>query len=163
QKFHHCFAIARIQIPCGLVCQQNGRLPSQRASDGHALLLTAWELRRIVPQALRHPDPLQRFHDSLFSFGGGHSLPVGQRQFHVLVNREIPNKVEALEDEPYFLIADAGPLGEVQVFDWLAVQLVTSGGGSVEQSDDGKQCRLPATRWARHGYILALAYRKVYA
>ena len=119
KKFHHGFAVARIQISGGLVRQQDRGFPRQRASHSHALLLAAGKLRRIMPEPVRHSDALQRFHHSLLAVGGGHSLPVGQRQFHVLVNREIADQVETLKDETDFLVANARPLGEIQIFDRL--------------------------------------------
>jgi hypothetical protein len=41
---------------------------------------------------------LQCVGDALLALGGRHAA-VGERQFHVLVDREIANQVERLEDE----------------------------------------------------------------
>src|SRR5438093_8480375 len=41
EQVHHRFAAARIEVSSGLVCEQDERLASHRAGDGHALLLTA--------------------------------------------------------------------------------------------------------------------------
>ena len=64
---------------------------------------------------------------------------IGQRQLDVLVHREIADEVEALEDESDFPVANARPIGEIQVRDRLAVQFVVARGRRVEQADDGEQ------------------------
>src|ERR1035441_8591811 len=111
-----------IQISSRLVGQQDGRLSSQRTRHGDALLLTTGKLRRIVPDTVRHSDALQRLHDPRLPVGRRHSLPVRERQFDVLVHREITNQVETLKDEPDLLVADAGTLGKIEVLYCLAVQ-----------------------------------------
>ena len=136
QQFHDRLTISRIQVSGRLVREQDGGFPRQRARHGYTLLLTSGELRRIVPDAMRHAHALQRFHDPLLALGRRHPLPVRQRQFDVLVDREIPNQVETLEDESDLLVADAGPLGKIQVLHRLVVQHVAASGGSVEQADD---------------------------
>ncbi len=46
QQAHHGLAIGRIQVPGGLVGEQDQGIAAQRARHGDALLLTAGELRR---------------------------------------------------------------------------------------------------------------------
>ena len=124
QQLHHRFAVARVEVSGRLVGQQDRRLPAQRARHGDALLLTARELRRIVPHAMRHADAFQRLHHPRLAIRRWHPLPIGQRQFDVLINRQIANQIETLEDETDLLIANARSFGEIQVLDRPAVQLV---------------------------------------
>jgi hypothetical protein len=44
EQLHHRFAIARIKIARGFVCQQNGRPARESPGDSHPLLLAAGEL-----------------------------------------------------------------------------------------------------------------------
>ena len=68
-----------------------------------------------MPHAVRHADPLQRFHHPLLAFRRRHLLPVGQWQLDVFVDGEIANQIETLEDEPDLLVANARALREVEV------------------------------------------------
>ena len=61
QQVHDRFAVGRIQVSGGLVRQQNQRIAAQRARHGHALLLAARKLRRVVLHAVRHAHALQSF------------------------------------------------------------------------------------------------------
>jgi len=101
-----------------------------------------------MPNAMRHPHAFQRLHDTPFSLGARHALPVGQRQFDILINREIANQVETLEDESDLLVADARPLGEIQVLYRFVVQKIAAACGSVEESNNREQRGLSAARWS---------------
>ena len=114
QQIHDGFAIGGVQVTGRLIRQQDQRIAAQRARHGHALLLTARELRRdsascgaTSPRARAHPAPAacapRRRHAA-----------ISQRQFHVLVDREIADQVECLEDEADLAVADARPLGKLQ-------------------------------------------------
>ena len=116
-----------------------------------------------MPHPVRHADALERFHHALLAVGRRHLLPVGERQFDVLVHREIADQVETLEDESDLLVADARALCEVQVLDRLAVQQVAPVGGRVQQADDREQRGLAAARRARHGHVLAFVDGQVHA
>src|SRR5260370_1181242 len=60
QQFHHRFTVFRVEVSGRLVGHQNQWITHQSASHGDTLLLTAGELRRIVPQSVRHTDTFQR-------------------------------------------------------------------------------------------------------
>src|SRR5262249_9466706 len=83
------------------------RGPAASAGPRHALLLTAGELAGQVLPAVGHPHPLERTLHSPLPLGRGHPT-VGERQLHVLEDREVPDEVEALEDEADLAIADPG-------------------------------------------------------
>ena len=114
QQVHHRFAVLRIQVSGRLVGQQDRRIAGQRARHGHALLLTAGELRGIVLHAVRHAHALQRFLHALLALRRRHAA-IGERQLDVLVNGEIADQIESLEDEADFAIADARALGELKI------------------------------------------------
>ncbi len=96
-----------------------------------------------------------------FLFNRRHAGAVGERQLNVLVDGEVADEVEALEDEADFLIADARALGEIQVFDGVAVEQILTARGRIEQADDGEQRRLAAAGRAGHGDVLAFGYGEV--
>ena len=108
-RFHDSLAIGGIQVPGGLVGQQDGRIAAERARHRHALLLTARKLRRIVLDAVRHSDALQCVVHPLLAFGRGHPA-IGQRQLHVFVDGEIANQIERLENESDLPVADTRAL-----------------------------------------------------
>ena len=85
-----------------------------------------------------------------------HPGTVGERQLDVFVNREIADQIEALEDEADLLVADARPLGEIQVLRRVAVQRIAAAGGRIEQPDDRQQRRFAAARRAGDGDVFAL-------
>src|SRR5688572_12250590 len=60
QEVHHRLAVPRVEVPGGLVGEQDRGLARERAGDGHALLLAAGELRRVVVHSVRHADALKR-------------------------------------------------------------------------------------------------------
>jgi hypothetical protein len=103
QQLHHAPAVARVQVPRGLVGEDDGRVAHHRARHRHALLLAARELRRVVPLPVAHPHPLQRRRHAPTPLGAGERVlarAVRERQLHVLVHREVADQVERLEDEP---------------------------------------------------------------
>ena len=89
----------------------------QCARHGHALLLTTGELRGIVPDAMRHAHALQRLITRALPLRGRHLLAIRERQFDILIHRQIANQVEALEDESDLLIADARRSAEIKILD----------------------------------------------
>src|SRR6266567_6567772 len=161
QQFHDCLAVPRIQVSRGLVGQQDGRLPAERARHGDTLLLAAGELRGIVPDAVSHSDTLESFHHALLALGSRHLLSVRQRKLDVLIHGQIADQVEALENESDLLVTNARAFGKIKIFDGLVIQRVPPFGGCIQESDDREQCRLAASRWTRHGDVLSLSNGKM--
>ena len=60
QKSQHVLGRLTIQIAGGLVAHQKRRIGNDGAGDGHALLLAAGQLARLVRTALGQADQLQR-------------------------------------------------------------------------------------------------------
>src|SRR5580700_2319409 len=152
QQFHDGFAIFRVQVSSRLVSHQDERIAYQRASHGHTLLLTARELRRIVPQPVRHANALERVLHFLLALRGARTA-VCQGQFDVLVDCEVADQVERLEDEPDLAIANPRALADRQLADGLSVQHVTSICRGVEQPQDREQCRLAAAGRTSDGNV----------
>jgi len=112
--------------------------------------------------AMRHPDLLERLGGSLPALGSLQAA-VGQRKFHVFVNREVTDQVEALEDETDLPIPNAGPLGMAELGRGVTVERVVPIGWAVQQAQDRKQSRLTAAGRAGNRHVLAPADLEVYA
>src|SRR6266478_8814945 len=82
---------------------------------------------------------------------------VSQRQFDVLPDRQIPYKVEALENEADLAVAEARALGMVELCHRLAAQYVTAARGRIEQAKNGEQGGFAATRRPGDGHVIAVA------
>src|SRR5450631_1241091 len=132
-------------------------MTTQSSGDGNSLLLSARELRGIMADAMRHTYALEGFNDPCLAVCRWHLLPVGQRQFDILIDCEITNEIEALKDEPDFLIANARARGEIQVLDRVTIQLVLPGGWSIQQANDREQRGFAASRGSGHGHVLSLS------
>ena len=145
KQIHDLLAILRIEVSSRLIGEQNGRIAGQSAGHRDALLLTAGELRRVVLDAVRHADALQRFMNLLLALRRAHAA-IGERELDVFVDIQIADEVEGLENEADLAVADARALGELEALDGLAVEDLSSGGGRVEETQDGQQRRFPAAR-----------------
>src|SRR5262245_32095432 len=64
---HHLDARARVEVARGFIGQQQRWLVDERAGDGHALLLSARELIRVVIQPAAESDGFERCRRSPFS------------------------------------------------------------------------------------------------
>src|SRR5205085_5052435 len=101
------FRCPGVEISRRLVGQEDRRIRHQRAGDGHALLLSARELRRIVVLAARESDALQRAaRRAVPLLRRPAEFAVEQRQLDVLERRSSSEKVEALKDKSDLRVAD---------------------------------------------------------
>src|SRR5271155_1152360 len=154
EKFHDGFAVLGVQVTSRLVGHQDERIADQSAGHGDTLLLTAGELRRVVPEAVGHADAFEGVLDLLLALGGARAA-IGQRQLDVFVDGEVADEVERLEDEADFAVADAGALADGELADWLAVQHVAAVARGIEQSKNREQRRLAAARRPSDGNVRA--------
>ena len=92
-----------VELPCGLVGQQDRVAGGEGAGDRHALLLAARELVREVLVPVAEPDLVERRGGDLPVVAAG---DVGA-ELHVLERRQRREEVERLEDEGHRLAAEA--------------------------------------------------------
>ena len=83
--------------------------------------------------------------------------PIGERQFHVLVHREIADQVERLENEADFAIADARALAIFRSSPACRSGYMLPSARRIEQAQDRQQSGLAAAGRPRDRNILALA------
>src|SRR3989441_139101 len=159
---HDLLARRRVEVPSGLVGEQDARLVHERPGDRHPLPLPPRQLVRLVHHAVAEPHALQRPRGLLAACLRRHAR-VDQRQLHVVERGGARQQVERLEDEPDFLVADARQLVVGEVAHLLAVEPVLARGGSVEAADEVHEGRLPRSRRAHHGHVLVLADLEAHA
>src|SRR4051794_9318953 len=124
QQFHHGFAVARIEVPGGLVREEDRRTAAESTGYSDSLLLTARKLRRIVTDAMCHAHAFQRFHHSRFALPRRHLGAIREWQLNVLVNREIADQIETLEDEPDLLVTNSRTVRQIKILDRVAVEKI---------------------------------------
>src|SRR5205085_4821464 len=103
--------------------------------NSDTLLLTTGELARQVLRAMGHADAFERFGGPFLSVRRTHSA-IRQRQFNVLVNREIADQVKALKNETDFTISNPRSLGKRKVLDRMVIENVLTICRRIEQTED---------------------------
>jgi hypothetical protein len=144
----------RIQVPGGLVRQDQPRLPGEGSRDGHALLLPPRELGGHVLHARAEPDQVQGLLD------GGSALaapqpPVPQRDVHVVEDVQIGDQVERLKDEPDLRVADPAHLDVAQAAHVNAVQVIPALLEGIQEPRDVQEGGLAGSRGSHDGDELA--------
>ena len=91
-----------------------------------------------MAHAVCHADLLESLLHALLALGSAKAT-IGQRQFYILLDREVADEIEALEDEADLTVADAGPLGKAQICDRMAVQGIASARRCIQQPQDREQ------------------------
>ena len=124
-----------IEVAGGFVGQDERRPRDDGARDGHALLLAARELARVVLVAVGEADEAERVGNTLVAFRGGERVQE-ERQFHVLVRGQHRHQVVELEDVAHVRAAPRGEAVAAEVTDVLAADLDGAAGGAV---DSGKE------------------------
>ena len=102
EKSDHDFFVGFVEVPGGLIGQDQLRLIDQRPRNRHALLLSAGKLRRQMRQAVAQSHALQRFRGLPFVRDTVKIL----RQHHVFERVQIGHQVKLLKHE-----ADLSPRG----------------------------------------------------
>src|SRR6185369_3682489 len=118
-------------------------------------LLTAGELARQVLRAMRHADALECIRNALLSLARAHAA-IRQRQFNVLVDREVADQVEALEDETNFAVSDPGALRKRKVLYRMTVEDVLTVARCIQQAQNREQSGFAAARRSGDGNVFTL-------
>ncbi len=157
EQLHDAARHVRVEIAGGLIRQQQPRRPGERAGDGHALLLAARQLRRVVPAARRQSHPGQRVLDAAAPLGAVEAA-VAQRNLDIVLHVQVRNQVERLKDEADLLVAQSRALIVIQAAHVGAVQLILAAAEFLEQSRNGEKRGLAGSRGSGHGDELAFAH-----
>src|SRR5262245_35666696 len=132
---HDLLARGRVQVPRGLVGEQDRGAHDQGAGDGHALALPAGQLVRLVRDARAEVDHLQGLARLLEPLLLGEPR-VDERELDVVERGRAGQQVEGLEDEPDLAVADGGKVVVVHLRHELAPEDVLAAGGGVQAADE---------------------------
>jgi hypothetical protein len=111
QQVEHVGARPRVEVPGGLVGEDDRRLGDQGAGNRDPLLLTAGELGGAVGAPVLEADGAdQLVYPSLVGLAAGDR----ERQHQVLLGGEDREQVEELEDEAELVAPQLGQLGVVE-------------------------------------------------
>src|SRR6266513_347061 len=161
QQVHHRLAVTGVEIPRGLVGEQDRGIAHHRARDRDSLLLAPGELHRVMLRAMHHADPLERLLHALGALRPRHAT-VGERQLDILGDGEIADQIEGLEHEADPPVADSGSLGRRQVSHRLVLEQVAPVARRIEQTENREERRLAASRRAVDRDVLALTDLEVH-
>ncbi len=151
-------AVARVEVARRLVGQKDRRLVGEGARDGHALLLAARELRRIVVRARRQ---LHVFEESPRTFARVAAAGNLQRREHVLKRRHRRDEVEGLEDEAELAAAEPRQRVLAHARNLFAVDENAPRRRRVKPCDETEQSGLAAARRPDDGDELAVGNLQV--
>ena len=104
------------RLPVGSSARISAGIGDQRPGDGHALLLAAGQLRRLVVDAVAEAEPLERRRRAARPLGAPDAL-VEQRRRDVLERGRPRQQVVGLEHEPDRPAPDAGEAVVVEILD----------------------------------------------
>ena len=157
EQFHYFASVLRVEVSRGFIGEDKLGLHHYGTCDGHALLLTAGELLRIMAGAVADGHATHDFRDAFLALSCGHA-EVLQWQFDVLFHGELIDEVEALEYEADLPATRLGALTFPQAADLHAVEPVLPFRGIVQETEDVQQRRFAATRRTHNSNELAVLH-----
>ena len=110
EQHQHLERCACVQVTCGLVSQQHGRVVDQRTGNGYTLHLSTRHLVRLVVQTVAQSYSLQRLYGTLVALFSRYCRVVHQWQFHILYRCGLRQQVIVLEHEADFPVSQVGTL-----------------------------------------------------
>ena len=143
--------VGLVQVPGGLVRQDDLGVVDECTGDAHALLLAPGELRGQVVGAVGQSHVLQCLERFLLI---GHRVVV-LGHHDVLHRGEVADEVELLEDQADNVLADVGELGGVEAAQLPAVEPDRALRRGVHAADDVHERGLARARGTDHGEPLA--------
>ncbi len=156
EQGHDLKAGLGVEVAGGLVREDDGWTVDEGAGDGYALTLAAGELVGLVVHARVEAYVGEGFLGALDALGGGGAV-VDEGQLDVVEGGGAGQKVEGLEDEADFLVADAGELVVVELADQLAVEPVAALGGGIEAADEVHEGGFAGAGGTHDGHVFVMA------
>jgi len=156
EESHDLIAGLGVEVAGGFVGEDDGGAINEGSGDGDALALTAGELVGLVHHAGAETDGLE---DIFGTFGavGGRGAVVNEGQLDVVERGGTSEKVEGLEDEADFFIANAGELVVVELGDVVTIEPVAALGWGVEATDEVHQRRFARAGGPHDGDVFVVA------
>ena len=143
ENAYHLRAGFGIQVARGLVGEDDGGVVDQRPRDSHPLLLTAGKLVWTAVQPMRQTHRFQYFLSPLVAIR--HFMTdVSKGQFDVVQHARTAQKIEALENETDFFVAQHRQLVVRECLGVTAAEMISAGSGTIQKSQNMHQGRLAA-------------------
>src|SRR5690349_19288619 len=137
-----------VEVPGGLVGEEERRRVAERAGDGDALLLPAGQLIGKVMRAVGEADACEE----ITSAGRGATVAAElEGNLDVLERGEGGDQLEALEDEADLRPAKLRSLIFRQARQVGAVEQHRAAGGNIKAREESEQRGLAAPRWSNDG------------
>ncbi len=157
EELHDLFALARMQVACRFVGENQLGIRDHRARNRDQLLLPSRKLIGIEILFTHHVETVERVTDDALALGF-FDVPVRERDIEVFVNGQRIEQMVALEHEPDVLFVDLRSILLVQLMDRVFKEVVFACPGAVVHSKKMKQSGLPCPRRAHDGNKLAFLY-----
>jgi hypothetical protein len=143
----------RVQVPGGLVGEEQRGLRDERPGDRHPLLLSAGELVRRVVEARAQPDALEHRPGPRRPLRARDAALVDERELDVLEGGRAREEVEPLEHEPDRLVPERRAAVGVEGRHVASADPARAARGPVQAADEVHEGRLAGARGAddRHG------------
>ena len=139
-----------VQVPRGLIRQDQPRTLQESPADGDPLHLSAAQVADRIIGAIGQADPFQQLQHPRFEVT---SSPVGDqcRESHVLPDRQVGQEMEELEDESDLVPAQQGPVAVRIAGQVLSQNLDSTMGRKVDARGQMKEGGLAAATSAHDG------------
>ena len=131
KQLHYFGTVLGVQVTSRLIGKDDLRVGNNGTGDSYTLLLTSGELLWEVSGTVADVHTFQDIVHHLFAFGSFY-FQVSQRQFHILVNIQFVDQVEALEYETDITFTYLCTFFLFQVTDFLIDQIIISGGRIIQ-------------------------------
>ncbi len=80
---------------------------------------------------MSHADQLQNLANAVPDLFTADAFPIGQRQGHIFLDRQVGDQVEGLENEADLAVADAGTRARIQFDHVLPFQRISASAGRI--------------------------------
>src|SRR5437773_12186709 len=127
-----------MQVPGGLIGQQQTRTSNSRPSHSYQLLETAGEPARINVLAGDHADAIQHVGHQRRAFRLT-DVAIGKGNFEVLRHRQIVEQMELLENKADVAFVEFAALLGIELMDGLVEEVILTLPGAVIHSEDTEQ------------------------
>src|SRR5262249_14326247 len=131
KQFHDFYAGLGIEITGGFVRQNNRWVVDESTCYCNALPLPTRQFVRFVVHAIRELPHSERFLRTISTVFAGHAA-IDQWQLHIVQRSRSCKKVECLENESDFFIADMREFVIIHLADEPSVQVVFAFSGGIE-------------------------------
>src|ERR1051325_10427748 len=146
-----------VQISCWFISKKEARFIDKRARKGHALLLAAGKLRRIMRRAIGETDLREQIFRAIH-----HSVAAAKFQWdhNVFDRRQRWQQLEILENETDHFVAQGGAAIFVKIPEIATGDGNFAAAGKIESGAEAEQRGFAAPGWANDGERIAFFQRK---